>query len=245
MRVCEMDGKTVADLIRAFADVLWPCVALVAIFVARPFVKGLFQRDNIRIKIANTELSVGEATADIGKAVTDIQAKMAKISDDIEVFKNHEIFNSIPISGSVKAGIPPLEMNIEAKIQSKPFRILWVDDVPSNNVFLIERLRGMGHEVDSTISTAEALFKLEKSEYDCIISDISRIENGITNNVAGLQLVEAVRSTGNRIPILIFSNYQIKSLQSQLFAAGANNVTSSGIDVISFVDAWAARARNA
>lgn len=243
-----MDYKFISELIKATADFLWPALAFWALWLVKPFAQRFFLRENIQIKIGNMEISSSQATADIGKAVTDIQAKLAAMSDEISnissKYSRSESFSQqSDIIGEIHATLPNISVQVEANAETRRLRVLWVDDVPSNNAFLIERLRGAGHEICTSLSTTDALSQLKISEFDCIISDLGRVENGIDDPIAGLHLIERVRESGNKIPILIFASHRAKEIEPQLFAAGATNVTTSGIDVISFVDAWAGRPR--
>lgn len=268
-----MDAKAWAELIKAVAELLWPVFAIGVLWVARPFIQRMLQRDNIKIKVGDYELSIGEATANMGSAITDIQAKLAEMSEHLDGLKGKEgaqaLLQDKAISDEAGAErmpelarpMPEAEPPARPRAESVPpartettrieptgsepasLRILWVDDVPSHNAFLADRLRGMGHEVDTSLGTADALSRLKAVQYDCLISDLGRRENGVNNSMAGLQLIERVREGGNEIPILIFASSRAKALEGRLTAAGATRVTNSGIDVLAFVDACAARAR--
>jgi PleD family two-component response regulator len=50
--------------------------------------------------------------------------------------------------------------------------ILWVDDNPKNNSFLVERLSKLGIQVTQVLSTAEAISLLSSMSFDRIISDM-------------------------------------------------------------------------
>ena len=55
-------------------------------------------------------------------------------------------------------------------------RILWVDDSPANNQSETEFLRDLGIDIDTALSTAEALEQLRRNHYDLLITDQSRPE---------------------------------------------------------------------
>src|SRR4029077_19489008 len=62
----------------------------------------------------------------------------------------------------------------------RPFedkRILWVDDIPANNVHESARFRSMGATIDAVLDTESALSALTQRIYDLVISDMSRGSN--------------------------------------------------------------------
>jgi len=93
-----------------------------------------------------------------------------------------------------------------ARTKSKqgPARILWVDDIPSNNYFEREALEQMGIEFGIAKSTEEALSKLEVANYDLIISDMGRPPDAR----AGYTLLDQLRKSGSNkdIPFVIYAS---------------------------------------
>ncbi len=81
-----------------------------------------------------------------------------------------------------------------------PYQILCVDD----EEFLLDlcRLfleRGGALQVDTALSAAEALEKITTKEYDAIISDYEM------PGMNGVEFLKTIRSSGNRIPFIIFT----------------------------------------
>ena len=111
--------------------------------------------------------------------------------------------------------------------------ILWVDDNPSNNAFIIDKLGKDGVEVTEALSTREALTFLGKNtkNIDVIISDMGRFEDGQYQPNAGLKLIEAMRDLG--IPIFVFSSAQYAREHGETVrTAGAKLVTSSSLKLL-------------
>ncbi|MGT2445908.1 SAV_2336 N-terminal domain-related protein (plasmid) [Ensifer adhaerens] len=79
-------------------------------------------------------------------------------------------------------------------------RILWVDDHPSNNKWLVEQMRASGARVQAVLSTSAALDALH-NEFDVIISDMGRIEG----EREGFVLLEQLRQSGISTPVIIFA----------------------------------------
>jgi two-component system OmpR family response regulator len=79
-------------------------------------------------------------------------------------------------------------------------KILLVEDNERVAGFLLKGLREAGHTVDHGANGRDGLFLATSESYDTIIMD--RILPG---GVEGLGIVEALRKTGNKTPILILS----------------------------------------
>jgi two-component system, OmpR family, response regulator len=79
-------------------------------------------------------------------------------------------------------------------------KILLVEDNERVAGFLVKGLREGGHTVDHADNGRDGLFLASSESYDTIIMD--RVLPG---GVDGLAIVEALRKTGNKTPILILS----------------------------------------
>jgi CheY-like chemotaxis protein len=110
--------------------------------------------------------------------------------------------------------------------------ILWVDDNPSNNMNLIDAFRKLGINVDLSLSTDEALAKLDGGQrYDAIITDMGRPPDG----KAGYTLLAALRDRGIRIPTLVYAGSSAPEHRKEAQAAGAVDSTGSSNRVFEFV----------
>jgi CheY-like chemotaxis protein len=88
-------------------------------------------------------------------------------------------------------------------------RILWVDDVPSNNIFEIAALRGLQIEVQTRTNTEDALAALEEAErsqepYDLVLSDWTRFPTRETNRPEGIRLLQLMRARNRRTPVIFY-----------------------------------------
>jgi CheY-like chemotaxis protein len=82
-------------------------------------------------------------------------------------------------------------------------RILWVDDHPENNRYLIQLFEQSGMTVDLARSTDEALQLLvgRHRAYDLVLSDIRRGDDA----QAGMRMLEVFRKHGIRLPVVLHS----------------------------------------
>jgi two-component system OmpR family response regulator len=79
-------------------------------------------------------------------------------------------------------------------------KILLVEDNERMAGFLLKGLREQGHTVDHADNGRDGLFLAGSEPYDAMILD-----RMLPGGVEGLAIVEALRATGNKTPILILS----------------------------------------
>jgi CheY-like chemotaxis protein len=87
------------------------------------------------------------------------------------------------------------------KKRDKQRKILWVDDRPDNNVFERRAMQPYNIKFELAESTGEALARLRKERFDAIISDMGRPPD----LQAGYTLLNALRSSGDLTPFLIYA----------------------------------------
>lgn len=79
-------------------------------------------------------------------------------------------------------------------------KVLIVEDNERVASFLVNGLREGGHTVDHTMNGRDGMFLATSENYDIIIMD-----RMLPGNIDGLKIIEVLRSTGNKVPILILS----------------------------------------
>lgn len=176
------------------------------------------------IKVAGLELSVQDAAKGLGRDMANIQERMSQL-------ENRFSGGALPANTATAA----------AELARKPNKrsaLLWVDDYPSNNAFLIEGLKHKGIEVVLSLSTEDAVRKLRDDDYKAIITDLGRVEDGRDNAFAGLDLIRQLRADGTLKPTLVFAGSRGIANRDKLLKAGAEDVTDSGIDVMAFIDKY-------
>ncbi|MER6783691.1 response regulator [Streptomyces sp. NPDC000658] len=115
-------------------------------------------------------------------------------------------------------------------------RLLWVDDHPEGNASLIQLFRAAGMEVDTAISTDEALSRLRMRSYDVILSDIGRQEDP----GAGISMLRDLDEIGIDTPVVLYTlgfDYQ-RGFPRRAFA-----VTEAPDEVVHYVIDLIERAR--
>ncbi len=79
-------------------------------------------------------------------------------------------------------------------------KILLVEDNERVRVFVAKGLRESGHVVDQAANGRDGLFLASSETYDAIILD-----RMLPGGIDGIGIIEALRKTGNKTPILILS----------------------------------------
>ena len=208
--------ENVAELTSALASLAWP--ALVAIFAFKFLepLKGLiesFRGRKFTIKVGDNELSVEEASEQQRIITADIQSKLAELE--------RRLASGQPVILSE----PPLSTITRR-------RILWVDDSPRNNSFLVATLQERGHEVDIALTTTAGISQFRAHTYDAVISDMGRPES----DKAGIDLVEKIRKYNSDVPVFIYcGSWASKNMRQEALSAGATEITSSGTTLLSLL----------
>jgi len=196
-----------AKLISALAALAWPLVFAVLLVKLFEPIRALVESARGRkftIKVAGNELTMEEASEQQRVLLTDVQNKLAQL----------------------ERGFAPEEVRpvlLEQKPSSK--RILWVDDRPKNNSFLVASLEDRGVHVDTALSTTEGLEALKNSRYDAVISDMGRPEG----KKAGIDLAKKMKTVAPGVPIFIYcGKWGATNLREEALTAGVTQITSSG-----------------
>lgn len=200
--------ESAAKLISALASLAWPLVFAVLLVKLygplRALVESALGR-RFTVKVAGNELTMEEASEQQRTVLTDVQNKIAQLEKQLVPTSPGSSIDSTPGSSSK--------------------RMLWVDDRPKNNSFLIAALEERGARVDTAKSTDEALKKLKDFRYEVVISDMARPEGG----KAGIDLAEKMKTAAPGTPIYIFcGKWAATNLREEALAAGVAGITASG-----------------
>lgn len=207
--------EDVASVITAVAAVGWPLVLAFLIWKLLPILKSRLSAGDITVKMFGVEVSLQDASENLGKQLADLQEKVAELRIVAEQSHPHALDTS-----PLDAEALPRE------------NILWVDDHPSNNAFEIARLRSVGVGVDQVLSTDEALASLTHKRYTKVITDVERQEDGRTAPQAGIELINRMRENDIPTPVFVYCSKAAVDLYGEkVRAAGAAGVTSSPLEL--------------
>lgn len=206
--------EPIATLLSALASLAWPAIFAVCIFMFFEPLKKLIESARGRkftIKVAGNELTMEEASEIQRQTVNDIQSKLAELEKRL-------------------ASNTPQAFVLESTPSRSSKRILWVDDRPKNNSFLVAYLEERGAKVDVALSTQEGIDKFKATPYDIVLSDMGRPEGG----KAGIDLAKRIRELNPRVPFFIFcGGWAAHNLREEALAAGVTEITSSGTTLLS------------
>lgn len=111
-------------------------------------------------------------------------------------------------------------------------RVMWVDDRPEGNRYLIELFEELGMRVDLAVATDGALELLRLREYDFVITDIRR--GG--DDHAGADMIGVFRENDIDLPVVVFSAGfdSLRGTDPMVFGATAriDGVVHYAIDVM-------------
>jgi CheY-like chemotaxis protein len=206
--------EPLAKLLSALASLAWPAIFAVLMFVFFEPLKKLIESARGRkftIKVAGNELTMEEASEIQRQIVSDIQSKLAELEKRL-------------------ATSTPEALVLESTPSRSSKRILWVDDRPKNNSFLVASLEERGAKVDVALSTKEGIEKFKALPYDIVLSDMGRPEG----EKAGIDLAKRIRELNPRVPVFIFcGGWAARNLREEALAAGVREITSSGTTLLS------------
>jgi CheY-like chemotaxis protein len=215
--------QSTAELLKAISALLWPCLAAALLLALRRPLLGLLQTAHSRkftIKIGGQELTMEEASAQQGNLIIDIQSKILELEKRIGP-------QAAPATIVAKPSSPLTTSRA----------LLWVDDNPKNNSYLVEVFTRQGLRIDTVSSTAEALDRLAHSRYAMVISDMGRTEAGQDRPTAGLELLRALKARASEIPLVFYcSSHAVREHRDEAMALGALAITSSGPELLAAVD---------
>ncbi len=244
-----MEGTSA--LIESIATILWPAIVIIILLSFRKNIQALIESSETRkftFKVGEMELNMDEFSKQQGDMIKDLQTRMNELQ------RQMEIIHKIP----AKDKAPTEELEFENRreeirraedvlfTESKPNAksvtididdgisdILWVDDNPRNNAFLIASLNKEGISVSTAKHTKEAIKRFERGAFDCVISDSTRLEgNEIQNHQAGFELAGALREIDKNVPIYIYTDEVNEKMKEKAHNVGATAITSSPSELL-------------
>jgi CheY-like chemotaxis protein len=109
--------------------------------------------------------------------------------------------------------------------------VLWVDDLPGNNVWERRALEAYGMRFRLATSTAEGEELLRTGDFSAIISDMSRPGD----RRAGYTLLEQVRTGGRQTPYFIYTASRSASRIRDALRRGAQGLTNDPDELVAMV----------
>ena len=206
-----MGNIDIGPLLDGIASIVWPLIIVFVIWLLRKPIKGVLESAKLRkftIKVGEYELTMEEFSEQQRVLISDLQEQIIALQS-----KPGET-----VSGQTATEIRP----------SREGAVLWVDDNPENNSFLIAYLSDLRVDVVTSTSTSDGLAIFNSMKFGLIVSDIGRKESNEYNQTAGLDLLKAIRQKDKEIPVIFYtSSRSAKAYREEANKLGANEVISS------------------
>lgn len=232
-----------SKLIESTATILWPIIVIIILVSFRKNIQALIKSGKSRkfsVKIGDMEVNMDELSKQQGEMIKDLQSRINTIQKEMDAIKEPAVKaegqSELPTTEAVAADAGATAFGLD--VDTDPFdddisSILWVDDNPVNNAFLINSLKYQGVEVTNALTTQEGLDRFNRSSFDCIITDISRMEGSpVTNKQAGFELIQAIREKNKDIPIYIYTGKVDERLKQKAEDVGATGLTTSPSELL-------------
>lgn len=223
--------ERLADVLSALAALAWPAVVAVLLYQLRSPLRKLVESASARrftLKVAGNELSMEEATEQQGRVLQDLQLKLAELEQRLGAAPQPM---SMPkVAGRAPAGAAGAAPTPAQSLPSaEGRRLLWVDDMPRNNAYLVAALRAQGVQVDTALDTDEALARFQADPYDIVVSDMARGDD----RQAGIALTRRLRTLAPQVPVYIYCGAETAhNRRDEALAAGAAGITASGTELL-------------
>jgi CheY-like chemotaxis protein len=190
------DSETTAripEYIQLLNTLVWPIFGVFVILIVRKPLSALLGSSAV------SEVDVGGVKVTFSQLKSAVAAGAAVGSQSDATPQDTEKAVDNIARAFVDDDKPAKNRDVRARpVQRK---ILWVDDIPSNNSSLVRAFRDLDIAVTEVLSTEEGIQKAASERFDIVISDMGRPEGG----EAGLDLVKRLRAAGAATPIIIFA----------------------------------------
>lgn len=203
-----------SKLIESIASLLWPLIVIAVILLFRPAVAAIVESARSRkftVKIGGQELTMEEVNDQQKKLNEDLQAQIVEIR--------------------ARLGTPettPILASATSRVEASAMGVLWVDDNPKNNSYLIQLLSDRNVRVDTVLSTDDGLKLFRPGKYAYVISDMGRQEGLKYNPHAGIDLLKAIRALDRSVPVIVFCSARAaREYGAEALGEGATSVTTS------------------
>jgi len=155
--------EKISSLLQGLASLAWPLIVLVLIYRFRDIIRPIIESAKSRkftVKVAGNELTMEEASEQQRHLIGDLQKQIVDIQNTL----------------GIVMGSPAPDRKQLKQVTENVRSVLWVDDNPKNNAYLVATLNEIGINVVEALSTSEGVSKFTSQKFDRVISDGPRGE---------------------------------------------------------------------
>lgn len=215
--------EVIVTLVQALS---WPLLVLfILIYFGKPLKKFLSDVGEFTFKAGASGLEATAKRQQIEAAAL-LGAAAAKPAESTGEQKTPDVDNAREIADVVSRNVQPQRIRRLAEAS-----VLWVDDIPSNNLYERRSLETLGLHFTISKSTDDALEKLRLKKYDVIISDMGRPPD----RRAGYTLLKAIRDVGDTSPFIIYSSSNLPEHKVEARRQGAFGSTNNPQELFELV----------
>ena len=221
--------ESFGKLCEGLASLAWPLILFYILYYFREQLKGVFTTLK-QLEIGSAKLTFGEATEQLNKEIGDLRNEFLAYKNGIH--NADKVCSTLSGSSSVQENLLEIDKLRCKQVES----ILWVDDNPNNNAFLVQELNASGVSVKIATSTVDGFKKFLNRRFDVVVSDMGRLEGVVYNHNAGIDLVKEIRNVDKDIPFVIYCSRRAELAKGEAaIEAGANLVVSSSTRLMGFI----------
>jgi CheY-like chemotaxis protein len=226
-------------MVSAVADLIWPLLVLAVVLfghrhrqaVAPALREVLSTRDVSAELPGGFKLDVGGQPVTAQQVADDQREQTEKLRQDLSAVAAQvaELTSAVAARAEGSGESAPTPTSVVEDFVALTRRVLWVDDRPGNNAYEIAALKGRGVQVDLATSTTQALEILRREpNYDALVTDMGRVEEGENVRTAGLTLLRELKDRGYEIPVVVYASARaVRSHEEAAIKLGAVGATAS------------------
>ncbi len=113
--------------------------------------------------------------------------------------------------------------------------VLSVNDSPTMEQPMFQWYYENGVALVRARSTAKAIELLGRAEFDAIVTNLRRFENGSQKNNAGIDLIQQIRRMGKQMPAFIYTMNIDQATRNSASSSGATYITTNPTELQSML----------
>lgn len=133
------------------------------------------------------------------------------------------------IIAAVRSAVPSNVVSIE--VENWRSHILWVDDLPDNNMHERRAFEAIGLRFTLALNTEDAIIRIRNQRFAAMISDMKRPEG----DEEGFVLLERLRSKNNVTPFFFYTSSSSFQANQEAKRRGAQGLTSNPNELFKMV----------
>jgi PAS domain S-box-containing protein len=130
--------------------------------------------------------------------------------------------------GHIQNGVIPTALSpTRNEVQTRPLKILLVEDNMVNRILVVELLKAKGHPVVEAMQGEEALEKLRMEKFDLVLMDVRM---PVMDGMEATRRIRNGEAGDPAVPIVALTSYALKGDRERFLAAGMDDYLAKPID---------------